>query len=83
MKRRKWYVGHSKAFRTAIAFATATPPQEPTHGSVYSHVTGPFRTKRGAKFMAKYGRNNPHCQTVAQAERLAKEEIRDQAEPYA
>ena len=38
----------------------------------YGAVIGPFRTKRGAQFMAKHGYNNPHCRTVADAERLAK-----------
>lgn len=35
-------------------------------------VVGPFRTRRGAQFMADHGRNNPHCLTVGDAERLAK-----------
>jgi hypothetical protein len=39
---------------------------------LYAAVIGPFRTKRGAQFMARHGQNNPHCRTVADAERLAK-----------
>lgn len=38
----------------------------------YLAVIGPFRTRRGANFMAQQGGSNPHCQTVADAERLAK-----------
>lgn len=33
---------------------------------------GPFRTVRGAAFMAEYGRGNPHVQCVADAERLGR-----------
>ena len=47
-------------------------PTERTHGHVYRYVIGPFRTKRGAEFMRDYCENNPHCQDVADAERLAK-----------
>lgn len=38
----------------------------------YAAVIGPFRTRKGAEFMARNGFNNPHCQGVADAERLAK-----------
>jgi hypothetical protein len=37
----------------------------------YLAVIGPFRTRRGAVFMRDYGKGNPHCQCVADAERLA------------
>lgn len=37
----------------------------------YTAVVGPFRTKRAAEFMRDHGDNNPHCQTVQQAEELA------------
>lgn len=48
---------------------------EPTDrdGLPYIAVIGPFRTKRGAHFMADYGRGNPHLQTVSDAERIAKQ----------
>jgi len=65
------YVG-VKGEAREIFRAFSTPTQE-THGSLYAAVIGPFRTKKGAEFMAKYGKNNPHVQTVADAERLAKE----------
>ncbi len=38
----------------------------------YLAVIGPFKTKRGAEFCRDYGRDNPHCQCVNDAERLAK-----------
>ena len=37
----------------------------------FAAVIGPFRTMRGAIFMRDHGRGNPHCQCVADAERLA------------
>jgi len=52
-------------------FRAASKPEAETHGSIYSAVIGPFRTVRGAEFMAKHGAGNPHCQTVADAERIA------------
>ena len=48
-------------------------PTQATHGHLYGAVIGPFRTKRGAQFMAKHGRSNPHLQTVDDAERIAKQ----------
>jgi hypothetical protein len=47
-------------------------PTEQTHGTLYGAVIGPFRTMRGARFMAAYGRGNPHCLTVSDAEKLAR-----------
>lgn len=47
-------------------------PTEQTHGDQFAAVIGPFRTKRGAQFMADYGRGNPHCVCVSDAEQLAK-----------
>jgi len=55
-------------------FKSATKPTEATHGHQYLAVIGPFRTKAGAEFMANNGWNNPHCQCVADAERLAKKD---------
>lgn len=53
-----------------ILFRSAVQPTRETHGA-FEAVVGPFRTKRGAQFMYDMGVNNPHCQTVAQAEKLA------------
>ena len=50
-----------------------TPVRE-THGHVYAAVIGPFRTVRGARFMESYGKGNPHTQTVADCEHIAKYE---------
>lgn len=66
----KIYVGVKGSTRKV--FRSYTTPTSASHGGKYGYVIGPFRTLRGAFFMADYGRNNPHLQTVADAEELAK-----------
>lgn len=73
--RKKYYVGVNGLKRTV--FLSATEPTVSTHGHLYKAVIGAFRTKRGAQYMAVYGRNNPHCQNVSQAERLARHNSRE------
>ena len=66
---RRWYVGVNRAgYHT---FSCASKPTQQSHGAIYNAVIGPFRTKRGAEYMAKYGKGNPHLQTVDDAERFA------------
>ena len=64
------YVGCNAGTREV--FHAANVPTFETHGEKYAAVIGPFRTRRGADFMAQYGAGNPHCQCVAQAEKLAR-----------
>lgn len=71
-KSSRYYVGVNVKNNKREVFRSVTEPTEKSHGARYSYSIGPFRTKQGAEFMATYGRNNPHCQTVAEAERLAK-----------
>lgn len=66
------YVGCNPG--TLEVFRAAATPTEATHGHLYAAVIGPFASKRGAQFMAAYGRNNPHLQTVGDAERIAQQE---------
>lgn len=64
------YVGvYASGFRTVFDY-----DHEPNESDrlPYLYVIGPFETANGAEYMARYGRNNPHCQHVANAERLAK-----------
>lgn len=68
----QYYVG-LKDLRREV-FRCAYKPTVETHGHVYGAVIGPFKTKRGASFMARCGYNNPHCVTVKDAECLAKKE---------
>lgn len=67
---KRYYVGWNG--NESEVFLSAEEPTEATHGDKYAGVIGPFRTKDGADYMAKYGRGNPHVQTVSDAERLAK-----------
>ena len=70
---RKWFVGYSSYSGDYQAFYTnGETPSLWDWGLEFDFVIGPFITKRGAKFMEKYGRGNPHCQSVYDAERLAK-----------
>jgi len=73
MKRYYIGVGSTKITGTEVRelFRSSSEPTEASHGRLYHYVVGPFRTKRGADFMRQYGHNNPHCVTVADAERLA------------
>ena len=66
----RYFVGCVDAKREV--FRSAEIPTWASHGRLYNAVIGPFRTKQGAEFMAKYGQSNPHCQCVADAERLAR-----------
>lgn len=66
----KIYVGVKGSTRKV--FRSSTVPTSKSHGDRYNVVIGPFRTLRGAAFMADYGRNNPHIQSVRDAEELAK-----------
>ena len=65
----KIYVGLKADGSGREVFRSPSTPTQESHP--YSAVIGPFRTKRGSEFMAKYGAGNPHCQTVQDAEKLA------------
>lgn len=68
---------------TRELFRASSGPTEELYGSLYVYVVGPFRTVRGANFMRLYGKNNPHCQCVSDAERLAKKQAeKDRANKY-
>ena len=71
MSRMRPYVGLHRTRKVREVFHSDTPPTEEVHGRTYVAVIGPFRTVRGARFMAQFGANNPHCVTVADAERCA------------
>lgn len=69
--RRKYFVGiRPSGIRAVFYMAVVEPTREMC--PKYSAVIGPFRTKRGAEFMRDHGAGNPHCQTVRDAERIAK-----------
>lgn len=64
------YVGITLESGNRRVFTCSHAPTELSHGQLYAATIGPFRTMRGARFMAEHGRNNPHLQTVADAERI-------------
>lgn len=64
--KKRWYVGVKNGKYTA--FSSPATPTFQTHGHLYHAVIGPFRTRRGAKFME----SNPRSNNVAMAEQLAK-----------
>jgi hypothetical protein len=69
-QRAKFYVGlpygqgKLEVFKSVVTPTKANTPH-------FMAVIGPFRTKRGANYMAE-NRHNPCCQCVSDAERLAK-----------
>jgi len=59
-----------------VLFRSSTIPTEKSHGHLYPAVIGPFKSKVGASYFARYGRNNPHIRTADDAERLARTDPR-------
>lgn len=68
----KHYVGIQKCNGRYVSFTSAEAPTFERFGSRFNAVIGPFKTMRGAKWAERHGRNNPHFQTVADAERLSR-----------
>lgn len=59
-----------------VLFHSARPPTKQTHGHLYTAVIGPFQSKVGAGYFARYGRDGPQIHTAADAERLARADPR-------
>jgi hypothetical protein len=59
-----------------ILFHSTAIPNKQTHGHLYKAVIGPFKSRVGAGYFARYGRNNPDIRTTADAERLARADPR-------
>lgn len=74
MKRGMIYLGYKTDGVTLVReiFRHPETPTFSTHGDRFNAVVGPFHTVRGARFMRDYGRGNPHCRCVADAEELGK-----------
>ena len=74
MSNNRIYAGHpnGQVWPVEIFRADSTPTQV-SHGDRFAAVVGPFSTIRGARYFQRYGRSNPHVQTVADAERLARQ----------
>ncbi len=69
MAKAKIFVGINKDYIRKI-FVSQNTPTKNSHPE-YLYAIGPFKTKRGAMFMQKYGQFNPHCRCVSDAERLS------------
>lgn len=67
----RYYVGHRADAK--VVFQASTPPTA-TEYPEYAAVVGPFHTKRAALWAASQ-HNNPHYQTVADAERLSRHDF--------
>lgn len=61
-----------------ILFHSTAIPNKQTHGHLYKAVIGPFKSKVGASYFARYGRNNPDIRTAGDAERLARADPRSE-----
>ena len=74
MKNTRPYVGIrvDNGKREGFRFTVRDAPTQETHGRLYAAVIGPFRTVRAARLMADHGANNPHLQTVNDAEWYAR-----------
>ena len=72
MASKKMYVGKIHNSNTLEYFRSENTPVRSTHGGRYVYTVGPFRTKAGAIYYQQFGLGNPHTQTVADCERLAK-----------
>lgn len=67
------YVGHKQDLSRETFRSTSRPTNE-SHPQ-FLYVTGPFKTKRGAGYFAKYPVKGPVCLSVAMAEKLANESL--------
>lgn len=65
------YLGRRKQ-GDLVQFRSSTIPTKESHGHLYTAVIGPFKSRVGASYFARHGRNNPHIQTADDAERLAR-----------
>ena len=65
------YLGKQKQ-GDLVQFRSPIIPTKESHGHLYTAVIGPFKSKVGASYFARYGRNNPHIRTADDAERLAR-----------
>lgn len=69
---RRYYIGLKDGDRHL--FYSDAPVTQEAYGILYNAVIGPFITKRAAVYMLQHGVNNPHLQTVNDAERISKHE---------
>ena len=70
-----FYLGRRSEDDLILFHSTAIPTKQ-SHGHLYKAVIGPFASRVGAGYFARYGRTNPQIRTAADAERLARADPR-------
>jgi hypothetical protein len=55
-----------------ILFHSAQPPTKESHGTRFAAVIGPFKSKVGASYFARYGQDDARLCTADDVERLAR-----------
>lgn len=70
-----YYLGR-RAQGDLILFHSPHVPTKESHGARFLTVIGPFRSKVGASYYARYGQGNPHIRNADDAERLARSDPR-------
>ena len=70
-----YYLGR-RAQGELILFHAAQTPTKESHGARFVSVIGPFRSRVGASYYARYGRDDPRIRTAEDAERLARADPR-------
>ena len=66
-----YYLGR-RAQGDLILFHAAQTPTKETHGLRFTAVIGPFQSKVGASYYARYGQGDASLNTADDAERLAR-----------
>lgn len=59
-----------------ILFHSLHLPTKASHGQRFVSVIGPFKSKVGASYFARYGRDDPRIRTAGDAERVARADPR-------
>jgi len=59
-----------------VRFHSPTTPTKASHGHLYTSVIGPFKSKVGASYYARYGQNNPALRNLDDVERTARADPR-------
>jgi hypothetical protein len=59
-----------------VRFHSPTTPTKASHGHLYTSGIGPFKSKVGASYYARYGQNNPALRTPDDVERAARADPR-------
>ena len=70
-----YYLGR-RAQGDLILFHSLHVPTKESHGTRFVSVIGPFKSKVGASYFARYGRDDPRIRTADDAERLARADPR-------